>query len=197
MNTSRRQMIQHVVSLFAQEGGFHVIEKPVLETLTQMFKATWFEFGRSTVNVYVIDRSPRLYKNTSSQATYYRLRYLSREDVAAEEGFEEVTIEFFERTSSCYYLLSENESLFTLLLPKPATYLNPLIPQDQIFEEEQILAPLNYVKKEKPMEHVLNLYDDRDDDVLATTQFTTTTSWQFINNPFLIPTVLRMSPKDV
>ncbi|CAL8133931.1 unnamed protein product [Orchesella dallaii] len=98
---------------------------------------------------------------------------------------------FFERTLSCYYL-HENESLSPLLLPKPATYLNPLIPQDQFYEEEQILAPLNYVKKEKPMEHVLNLDDDRDDDVLATTQFTATTSWEFIDNPFLKPTVLRM-----
>ncbi|CAL8122959.1 unnamed protein product [Orchesella dallaii] len=269
MNTSRRKMIQHVVSLFAQEGGFHVVEKPVLETLTEMFQATLFEFGRSTrmftelagrveptvgdVTMALIDMGfkvdprglrayskrmtrpmisapqtlplpkvptilsagkkralppyipdyfppmpdPHAYIRTPTHKQPITDYAACREKTSQQKrDLEKSLSKFFARTSSCYYLFPENKSLFPLISPKPASYLDPLIPQDQIFEEEQTLAPLNFVRKEKPMEQVLKIDDDEDgDDVLATTQFTTTTSWELIDNPFLKPTVPRMTPK--
>ncbi|CAL8105462.1 unnamed protein product [Orchesella dallaii] len=267
MNTSRRQMIEHVVSLFAKESGYHVIEKQVLETLTEMLQATFFEFGRSTrmftelagrveptvgdFTMALIDMGfkvdprglqtyskrmtrpmfsspqtlplpkvppilsagkkralpphipdyfpplpdPHAYIRTPVHAQPITDYATCREKTSQQKrDLEKSLCNFYERTSSCYYLLPENESLFPLLLPKPATYLNPLIPQDQIFEEEQILTPLNFVKKEKSKEHALKPDDDEGgDDVLATT----TTSWELMDNPFLKPTVLRMTPKDV
>ncbi|ODM87880.1 Transcription initiation factor TFIID subunit 8 [Orchesella cincta] len=263
MNTSRRKMIQHVVSLFAQEGGFHTVEKPVLELLTEMFQASLFEFGRSTrmftelagrveptvgdVTMALIDMGfkvdpvglrnysrrhtrpmipapqtlplpkrgkrehcrrifqiifppmpdPHAYIRTPTHKQPITDYAACREKTSQQKrDLEKSLSKFFARTSSCYYLFPENKSLFPLISPKPASYLDPLIPQDQIFEEEQISAPLNFVKKEKAMEHVPKLNDDDEDgdDVMTSAQITTT-SWELIDNPFLKPTIPRMNPK--
>ncbi|ODM96385.1 Transcription initiation factor TFIID subunit 8 [Orchesella cincta] len=229
------------------EGGFHTVEKPVLELLTEMFQASLFEFGRSTrmftelagrveptvgdVTMALIDMgvqsgpswAAKLLKETyetndpsttNSAFAKGSYNFISGEeestaaqpitDYAAcrektsqqKRDLEKSLSKFFARTSSCYYLFPENKSLFPLISPKPASYLDPLIPQDQIFEEEQISAPLNFVKKEKAMEHVPKLNDDDEDgdDVMTSAQITTT-SWELIDNPFLKPTIPRMNPK--
>jgi len=79
--------------------------------------------------------------------------------------------------------------LFPLIAPKPVAYLDPLVPRDQIFEEGEGDAPLNYIKKEKPVEPKLN--DDTEDESgnenSQDASSAMNTSWELIDNPFLRP----------
>lgn len=94
---------------------------------------------------------------------------------------------FYARTSPCFYIFSENPQLFPLIAPKPVTYLDPLIPRDQIFEEDEALPRINYIRKEKPAEKLRKLNDDDDDESGNEGKESSkpTVSWELIDNPFL------------
>lgn len=96
---------------------------------------------------------------------------------------------FFARTTTCYYLFPENKSLFPLISPKPVTYLEPLVPRDQLFDEDESSEPMNSVKKERVVENLPRLNDG--DDENPNNVIKTITSWELIDNPFLKPAVAR------
>lgn len=262
MNTSRRKIMQHVVSLFAQESGFHSVDRNALELLTEMFQSVLFEMGRSTrmftelagrveptvgdVTMAFIDMGAKVdpaglraysrrhnrpmvpapqtlpYPKVPTILTTGKKRPLPsyipdyfppmpdshayirtpthkqpitdyaacREKTSQQKrDLERSLSKFFARTSSCYYLFPENKSLFPLISARPVTYLDALVPRDQIFEEDESSEPLNSIKKEKPVESV-KLNDEDEDNPDAMT-VKTTTSWELIDNPFLKPAITR------
>jgi len=72
--------------------------------------------------------------------------------------------------------------------------LDALLPRDQIFEEEES-APLNFVRKEKPVVKLQKLNDEMEDDDAQKTKEDNATSkkkevdvsWELIDNPYLRP----------
>jgi transcription initiation factor TFIID subunit 8 len=105
---------------------------------------------------------------------------------------------FYARTSPCFYLFPDNQSIYPLISPKSVTYLDTHIPRDQIFEEEQNLPPLNFIKKEKISDsnHQSKLVDEEENDANeADTQQETASSaysgWELIDNPFLRPVKIQ------
>jgi len=108
---------------------------------------------------------------------------------------------FYARTSHCFYLFPDNQSLYPLISPKPVTYLDTHIPRDQIFEEEQNLPPLNFIRKEKTVsDNQPKLNDDDDDsgnDNEAVQEAASTSphsGWELIDNPFLRPVKQQKKP---
>jgi len=73
------------------------------------------------------------------------------------------------------------------------TYLDPLVPRDQIFEEDPNAAPLNYVRKEKPIEILSKLNDEDSGNensqdatpIKKSDKAAVNVSWELIDNPFL------------
>ncbi|CAG7836098.1 unnamed protein product [Allacma fusca] len=96
---------------------------------------------------------------------------------------------FYARISPCFHLFPENPQLFPLIMPKPVTYLDPLIPRDQIFEEDESVPRINYVKKERPVDKAPKLMDDDDEDSSNenSQDGSPNVSWELIDNPFLRP----------
>lgn len=262
MNTSRRKIIQHAVTLFAQESGFNSVDRNSLELLTEIFQATIFEMGRTTkvftelagrveptvgdLTMALIDMGlkidapglrnytrrhgrplisapqtlplpkvpvtlstgkkrplpnyiPDYFPSMPDSHAYIRTPthkqpitdYAACREKTSQQkrDLERSLSKFFARTSTCYYLFPDNKSMFPLISPRPVTYLDPLIPRDQIFDEDDGSEPLNSVKKEKTVETVSRLNDDDEAPPDATT--TKTTTWELIDNPFLKTTVPR------
>jgi len=101
---------------------------------------------------------------------------------------------FIARTSPCYNIFPENQSLYPLILPKPITYIDPLVPRDQIFEEDQNSQPLNFVRREKAVDNLPKLNDGMDDSgnengedelLPPPSKKSVSVSWELIDNPFL------------
>jgi len=71
--------------------------------------------------------------------------------------------------------------------------LDPLIPRDQIFEEEVNEAPLNFIRKEKPADSGPRLNDDMvngdtgNGGKAGDLEDKLNTSWELIDSPFLRP----------
>jgi len=96
---------------------------------------------------------------------------------------------FHARTSPCDYIFPES-SLFPLIAPKPVTYLDPLIPRDQIFEEEQNLPPLNHIRREtteQPAKPADGETGDHEVGKKSKEKAKMVVTWELIDNPFLRP----------
>jgi hypothetical protein len=87
--------------------------------------------------------------------------------------------------------------MFPLILPKPVTYLDPLVPRDQIFEEEETV-PLNFVRTEKVVVKMPKLNDDVEDSTVevesSKEKKSVDVSWELIDNPFLRPVKPHRKP---
>jgi len=93
---------------------------------------------------------------------------------------------FYARTLPCFHLFPENKNLFPLIAPKPITYINPLIPRDQIFDEDESLPPINLIKKDIPTDNLPRL-NDEDESGNDGQEVPETATWELIDNPFLRP----------
>ncbi|OXA50927.1 transcription initiation factor TFIID subunit 8 [Folsomia candida] len=110
---------------------------------------------------------------------------------------------YIARTSPCYYIFPENQSMYPMILPKPVTCVDPLVPRDQIFEEDPTPQRLNFVRKEKVVENLPKLNDDDSDNETKeggavappAKKAAVSVSWELIDNPFLRPVKpFRKSP---
>lgn len=75
------------------------------------------------------------------------------------------------------------------------TYVDPLVPRDQIFEEDTTPQRLNFVRKEKVVDNLPKLNDDDSDNEKEAAgghqppskKVAVAVSWELIDNPFLRP----------
>lgn len=93
--------------------------------------------------------------------------------------------------------------MYPMILPKPVTCVDPLVPRDQIFEEDPTPQRLNFVRKEKVVENLPKLNDDDSDNETKeggavappAKKAAVSVSWELIDNPFLRPVKpFRKSP---